>query len=94
MENHTAVTMVRLYLPEEGHTTRGAQMEKVLRFLHDQLQVHGITTLAAMTEPGDNHKPHYRTVATFYEGIRIHLQSSSSSTLPKRPYRFASCFVT
>jgi hypothetical protein len=62
MENQRAVTMVRLYLPEEGHSVRRAQMEKVLHFRRDQFHVHGITVLAGMTEPGDNHKPHYDTV--------------------------------
>lgn len=37
-------------------------MDKVLRFLRNQLHVHGVTVLAGMTDPGDNHKPHYQTV--------------------------------
>ena len=32
-ENETTVTMVRLYLPEEGHSARKAQMEKVLHLV-------------------------------------------------------------
>lgn len=62
MENESIVTMVRLYLPEESHSTRRAQMEKVLHFLRDQFHVHGITILAGVTDLGDHHKPHYETV--------------------------------
>lgn len=63
MEKQTMVTIARLYLPEESHSVRRVQMEKVLRFLRNQLNVHGVTVLAGMTDPGDHHKPHYQTVS-------------------------------
>jgi PII-like signaling protein len=62
METHTPITMVRLYLPEAGHSTRKAQMEKVLHLLRDQLHVHGVTVLTGIKEAGHGHEPHYENV--------------------------------
>jgi Uncharacterized ACR, COG1993 len=61
MENERTVTMVRLYLPEAGHSARKAQMEKVLHLLHDQLHVRGIAVLQGMKDAGSP-EPHYETV--------------------------------
>lgn len=61
MEN-TTVTMIRLYLAEESHSVRKAQMQKVLHLLRDHFRVRGITILRGVPEPDNNHKPHYETV--------------------------------
>jgi PII-like signaling protein len=62
MENERTVTMVRLYLPEEGHSARKAQMEKVLHLLRDQLHVRGIAVLQGMKDAGSSSEPHYESV--------------------------------
>lgn len=62
MEDQNAVTMVRLYLPQEGHSARKTQMERVLHFLRDQLNVHEVTILTGLMEAQERHKPHYETV--------------------------------
>lgn len=58
----TMVTMVRLYLPEATHSTRKAQMQKVLHLLRDQLHVHGVVVLPALRDADDNLEPHYEGV--------------------------------
>jgi PII-like signaling protein len=63
METHTPITMVRLYLPEAGHSKRKAQMEKVLHLLRDQIHVHGVTVLTGIKEAAPGHEPHYENVS-------------------------------
>lgn len=62
MENETPVTMVRLYIPQASHSTRRAQMEKVLHLLRDQLHVHGVTIVPGMKETEDSEQPRYDNV--------------------------------
>ena len=62
MEKERTVTMVRLYLPEASHSTRKAQMEKVLHLLREQLHVHGVAVLQGMKDLGSNPEPHYESV--------------------------------
>ena len=58
----TTVTMVRLYLPEAGHSTRKAQMEKVLHLLRNQLHVHGVAVLQGLKDAGSSEEAHYESV--------------------------------
>jgi hypothetical protein len=58
----TQVTVVRLYLPAASHSTHKAQMEKVLRFLRDDLHVHGLSTSSFHPDPGAPHPQHYENV--------------------------------
>jgi hypothetical protein len=58
----TQVTMVRLYLPAASHSAHKAQVEKVLRFLHDDLHVHGLSTSSFHPEAGAPQPQHYESV--------------------------------
>jgi len=58
----TQVTMVRLYLPAANHSARKAQMEKVLRFLRDDLHVHGLSTSSFHPEAGAPEPRHFGNV--------------------------------
>ncbi|HTZ68301.1 MAG TPA: hypothetical protein VMB83_12730 [Roseiarcus sp.] len=58
----TQVTVVRLYLPAASHSAHKAQMEKVLRFLHDELHVHGLSTSSFHPDPGALHPQRYENV--------------------------------
>ncbi len=62
MANQSAVTMVRLYIPEASHSTRKVQMGKVVHLLHDQLRVHGVTVLTGMPEAGSIQEAHYENI--------------------------------
>ena len=56
------VTMVRLYLPAASHSAHKAQMEKVLRFLRDDLHVHGLSVASCQPEAGASQPQHYESV--------------------------------
>jgi hypothetical protein len=58
----TQVTMVRLYLPAASHSTHKAQMEKVLRFLRDEVHVHGLSTSTFHPETGAHQPQHFGNV--------------------------------
>ena len=58
----TAVTMVRLYLPEASHSTRKTQMDKVLHLLRDQLHVHGVVVSHGMKDAGAAQATQYESV--------------------------------
>jgi len=62
MESQKQVTMVRLYLPEECHATRKAQMQRVIHILRDELRAGGITVLPGVAELEDGHKLRYETI--------------------------------
>lgn len=62
METLKTVTMVRFYLPEASHSTRKAQLERVLNALNEELHVHGVTLLPGIKEPGVTPKLHFETV--------------------------------
>ena len=58
----TQVTMVRLYLPAASHSTHKAQMEKVLRFLRDEVHVRGVSTSTFHPEAGAHQPQHFGNV--------------------------------
>lgn len=62
MDSERPVTMVRLYLPESGHSVRKAQLERVLHLLRDQLHVRGVAVLQGIKDARSGPEPHYETV--------------------------------
>ncbi|HVW70168.1 MAG TPA: DUF190 domain-containing protein [Steroidobacteraceae bacterium] len=59
----TPITLVRLYLPEMTHSTRKAQLEKVLRLLREQSHVHGVTVSQCVRDAAEHSEQlHYETV--------------------------------
>ena len=58
----TAMTMVRLYIPEMTHSTRKAHLEKILHLLHGQRHVHGVLVVPCIRDGGAGQNLHYETV--------------------------------
>ena len=58
----TGITMVRLYIPEMTHSTRKAQLEKILALLRDQGHVHGIMVVPCVRDGSEGQELHYETV--------------------------------
>jgi hypothetical protein len=59
----TQVTVVRLYSPAASHSAHKAQMEKVPRFLHDELHVHGLSTSPYHPDAGAPQPQRYENIS-------------------------------
>lgn len=57
-----AVTVVRVYIPEMTHSTRKAQLQKLLNLLRDQIHVHGVMIVPCIRGSAESHELHYETV--------------------------------
>jgi hypothetical protein len=58
----TAMTMVRLYIPEMTHSMRKARLDEILHLLHGQRHVHGIMVVPCVRDGGAEQDLHYATV--------------------------------
>ena len=54
---HAQVTMVRIYLTEAG-----GEMKRLLKYLHDESQVHGVTVFRGITGFGRSGRYHSSTL--------------------------------
>lgn len=57
-----AVTVVRVYIPEMTHSTRKAQLQKILSLLCDQIHIHGVMVVPCIRSAAESHDLHYETV--------------------------------